>query len=215
MVHSSYATHWLSRVPKEVADRNTPAWNKGRIYYSNSTDEVVRAYEAQYAEDMEYFLHVRAQEIVHGGLMLLIIIGRPNGTPHSDSWANITFQILGSCLMDLARKGIVSEETVDSFNVPMYCMSPQEVEAALERNGCFSIESIESLPAVKPPDNVSMTQLFASHMRAAGEGLIKHHFGEEILDELFDLYQKKLEEQPSAIESGKSISFLVVLKRKA
>ncbi|PQQ15537.1 putative S-adenosylmethionine-dependent methyltransferase [Prunus yedoensis var. nudiflora] len=54
MVHSSYATHWLSRVPKEVADRNTPAWNKGRIYYSNSTDEVVRAYEAQYAEDMEY-----------------------------------------------------------------------------------------------------------------------------------------------------------------
>ena len=112
-------------------------------------------------------------------------------------------------------QGTVSEEKVDSFNVPMYCMSPQEVEAAVERNGCFSIESIENLPAVKPPDNVSKTQLFASHMRAAGEGLVKHHFGEEILDELFDLYQKKLEEQPSAVESGKSISFLVVLKRKA
>ncbi|PQQ15531.1 putative S-adenosylmethionine-dependent methyltransferase [Prunus yedoensis var. nudiflora] len=41
--HSSYALQWLSRVPKEVVDKNSPAWNKGRIHYSNSTDEVVRA----------------------------------------------------------------------------------------------------------------------------------------------------------------------------
>ncbi|KAI5330499.1 hypothetical protein L3X38_029897 [Prunus dulcis] len=104
LVHSSYALHWLSRVPKEIVDIDSPAWNKGRIDYSNSTEEVVRAYEAQYAEDMECFLHARAQEIVYGGLMVLIIPGRPNGTPHSMTLLNAVHQLLGSCLMDLARK---------------------------------------------------------------------------------------------------------------
>ncbi|CAN6577857.1 unnamed protein product [Malus baccata var. baccata] len=215
VVHSSYANHWLSRVPKEVADRNSPAWNKGRIHYSNSTDEVLKAYEAQYALDMECFLNARAQEIVYGGLMVLIIIGRPDGSPHSLSQANMTFQILGSCLVDLVRKGIVDEEKVDSFNLPMYCMSPGEVEAVVGRNGCFSMERIENLPAFVPPDNVSKAKLLATHMRAAMEGVIKQHFGEEILDEIFDLYRKKIEEQSSIFDAGKSISFLVVLKRKA
>ncbi|PQQ15533.1 hypothetical protein Pyn_28926 [Prunus yedoensis var. nudiflora] len=92
---------------------------KGRIDYSNSTEEVVRAYEVQYAEDMECFMHARAQEIVYGGLMVLIIPGRPNGTPHSQTSLNVVYQLLGSCLMDLARKGVVREEKVDSFNIPI------------------------------------------------------------------------------------------------
>lgn len=102
--HASYAIHWLSRVPKEVVDRNSPAWNKGRIHYLNSTDEVKRAFEAQYAEDMECFLHARAQEIVCGGLMVLIIPGIPHGIPHSHALANMTYQLLESCLMDMVRK---------------------------------------------------------------------------------------------------------------
>lgn len=102
--HSSYALQWLSRVPKEVVDKNSPAWNKGRIHYSNSTDEVVRAYEAQHAEDMECFLNARAQETADGGVTVLLIPGRPNGTPHSHPVGNVSFQLIGSCLMDMARK---------------------------------------------------------------------------------------------------------------
>ncbi|KAM0980153.1 hypothetical protein FF1_015911 [Malus domestica] len=212
--HSSCALQWLSRVPKEVVDRNSPAWNKGRIVYSNSTDEVLRAYEAQHAEDMECFLHARAQEIANGGLMVLIIPGRPNGTPHSLSSVNQAHQLLGSCLMDLAMKGVVQEEKVDSFNIPLYYMSPQELEAAVEKNGCFSTQRIENLPRVSALDIVTKSsQVFASHVRAATEGLVKQQFGENILDELYDLYRKRLEEQPSIFESGKAINFLVVLKR--
>lgn len=104
LVHSSSSNHWLSRVPKEVVEQNCPAWNKGQIHYSNSSNEVMRAYEAQYAEDMECFLHARSREIVSGGLMLLIIPGRPNGTPHSNCLPNMMLQRLGSCLMDMAKK---------------------------------------------------------------------------------------------------------------
>lgn len=103
-VHSSTAIHWLSRVPKAVVDRTSPAWNKGKIQFSHSSDEVIRAFEAQFAEDMECFLNARAHEIVHGGLMALIVPGRPDGTPHSKSSLNVIYHILGSCLMEMARK---------------------------------------------------------------------------------------------------------------
>ncbi|KAM5578247.1 loganic acid O-methyltransferase-like [Rosa sericea] len=213
-VHSSYAIHWLSRVPKQVLDKNSPAWNKGRIHYLNSTDAVVRAFEAQYAEDMACFLHARAQEIVCGGLMVLIIPGHIQDTNHSQSFRNMTYQLLGSCLMDLARKGVVSEEKVDSFNIPIYYMSPQELEASVERNGCFSIEGMENLRKISKLGNVTESaQLIASHGRAVMEGLFRQQFGDEILDELFDLYRKKLEENPSIFESMDATLFLAVLKR--
>ncbi|KAL6181465.1 hypothetical protein ACLB2K_048120 [Fragaria x ananassa] len=104
LFHSSFANHWLSCAPKAVGNKDHPAWNKGHIHYSNSSDEVVRAYEAQYADDMDCFLNARAEELVYGGLMVLIIPGLPNGTPHSHCTANMTFQLLESCLMDLVRK---------------------------------------------------------------------------------------------------------------
>ena len=53
---------------------------------------------------MEYFLHARAQEVVRGGLVALIVSGRPNGIHHSQTTQNIIFDLLGSCLMDMAKK---------------------------------------------------------------------------------------------------------------
>ncbi|XP_068309453.1 loganic acid O-methyltransferase-like [Pyrus communis] len=214
--HSAFALQWLSRVPKQVVDKNSSAWNKGRVHYSNSTDEVVRAYEAQHAEDMECFLNARAQEIADGGMMVLVIPGRPNTLPHSDSLVNVSFQLMGSCLMDMARKGLVSEEKVDTFNIPVYTMTSQELEAAVERNEHFSLKKLETIPRPLASPTVSPIQLVVSHIRAGFEEMIKQQFGEEILDELFDSYLKKLEEQPSIIASGteSTIIFLAVLKRK-
>ncbi|KAK9278614.1 hypothetical protein L1049_028187 [Liquidambar formosana] len=212
-VHSSFALHWLSKVPEEVVDKSSPAWNKGRIYYSNAADEVAKAYSTQYAEDMECFFHARAQEIVCGGLIVLIVPGRPNGTPHSHVISNRTYDLVGSCLMDMAKKGLVSEEKVDSFNIPIYNASPQELEAAIDRNGCFSIEMMASLPPVKstsptPPSGHALSM----HMRAALEGLIKEHFGHGILDELFDSYAKKFDASPIM---GPGTVLVALLKRKA
>ncbi|XP_048330074.2 loganic acid O-methyltransferase-like isoform X1 [Ziziphus jujuba] len=218
-VHSSIAAIlWLSGAPKEVMNKNSPDWNKGRIHYLNSGAQVVRAYKAQFVKDMEQFLQVRAQEIVYGGLMVLIISGIPNGTHHSQGLQCMTLDLLGSCLMGLVRKGIVSEEKVDSFNVPIYEMSPQELEAGVERNGCFSIETIEYIHH-KRLDNhshsVMNAKVFASHVRASLERIIKKHFGEDILDVLFDSFRKKIEENPSIFKSVKKVNFFVLLKRRA
>ena len=105
-VYASHSLQMLSTVPKEVTDRRSPAWNKGRIHYSNSTNEVVKAYEAQYAKDMESFLKARAEEIVQGGLLAFVVPGRPNGAPHSEAFGNRTAELLGSCLIDMVNKVI-------------------------------------------------------------------------------------------------------------
>ncbi|XP_050258062.1 loganic acid O-methyltransferase-like [Quercus robur] len=209
-VFSSYSIHWLSKVPKPVVDKSSPAWNKGRIHYPNSNDEVVKAYQAQYTEDMECFLHARAKEVVCGGLVALIIPGRPNGMRHSQS---LTIGVLESCLMDMARKGIISEEKVDSFNLPVYLMSPQELEAAVDRNGYFSIERIITELGTVPE---TQSQKISSNFQAAFEGVIMAHFGYEILDELFDSFGKKFEvEFMTKPMSGSSSIFFALLKRKA
>ena len=53
---------------------------------------------------MDNFLKIRAQEIVHGGLMALILPGRLNGTPHTDAYINKAFELVESSLIDLAKK---------------------------------------------------------------------------------------------------------------
>ena len=113
-------------------------------------------------------------------------------------------------------QGLVSEEKVDSFNIPIYYMSPKELEAAVERNGCFSVEGMENIRKVTKLSNVTESaQLLSSHGRAVMEGLFSQQFGDEILDELFDLYRNKLEENSSIFESMDATLFLAVLKRKA
>ena len=108
---------------------------------------------------------------------------------------------------------------MDSFNLPLYFMSPQEFEAGVERNGCFSIVKMEILPPVHGYNkaNGSLDLQLAGMMRAATEGLIKQHFGDDILDELFDVYRKKMTEIfiPAMAKSVEHGHLFVALKRKS
>ncbi|KAJ4844278.1 hypothetical protein Tsubulata_009828 [Turnera subulata] len=45
--HSSSALQWLSKIPKEIVDPNSPSWNKGNIYWSGANKEVLIAYSNQ------------------------------------------------------------------------------------------------------------------------------------------------------------------------
>lgn len=89
---------------------------------------------------------------------------------------------------------IIDEERVDYFNLPTHNTSPQEVEEAIYRNGCFSIEKMETQPTL-PLDIRIKSRLISMHIRASLEALIKENFGTEILEELFELFMEKLQEQ--------------------
>ena len=94
------------RVTKEVVDRRSPAWNKGRIYYSSASDEVIEAYSAQFTEDMAQFLQARAEEIADGGLMIIIFPARPAGWNFSfSSQYQYIFRHVGSLPHRHGQKG--------------------------------------------------------------------------------------------------------------
>ena len=56
--HSSYALQILSKVPKELLNKNSAAWNKGRVHYASALDEVAQAYSTQFSKDITTFLIV-------------------------------------------------------------------------------------------------------------------------------------------------------------
>ncbi|XP_010243763.1 PREDICTED: probable S-adenosylmethionine-dependent methyltransferase At5g37990 isoform X2 [Nelumbo nucifera] len=214
-INSSYTLHWLSRVPKEVTDEKSPAWNKGRISYVDAPHQVSEAYTAQFGKDMEKFLVARADEMVSGGLMTLLIAGRPEGIAPADSVAIQIVNCLGSVLMDMTKQGLVNEALVDSFNLPIFFPTASELKEVIERNGSFSIQRMENLcisPMLHTSEHARIRSL---NVRATIGDTVCKHFGSQIVDEVFDRYRQKLEElgkMPSFTEKYNEL-FVTYLKR--
>ncbi|KAI9088655.1 hypothetical protein K1719_029769 [Acacia pycnantha] len=217
-VHSASTLHWLSRVPKDIVDRsNSRAWNKGRIHHTDAPKEVGEAYEAQFKEDFLNFLNARAEEVVGNGLVALQIPTAPDVIVADDEEIDPArvFELLGSSLMDMARLGIMKEEKVDSFNLPIFYSPIKGVKAIVEENEYFSVEKMEALN-LENFYSVPNVYTFVSLFRVVMEDLIKKHFGGAIVDELFDRFTQKVIEFPDIMNPRKLKIFMlfVLLKRK-
>ena len=114
-VHSSYALQWLSKLPEELLNKNSAAWNKGRVHCASAPNEVAQVYTDQFAKDITTFLDCRPKELVVGGLMVLIMPGIPNGIHCSSAPIGMIFDFLGLCLMDMAKE--VSQQSI----ISLYC----------------------------------------------------------------------------------------------
>ncbi|QHO36012.1 hypothetical protein HN51_029392 [Arachis hypogaea] len=214
LVHSSAALCWLSKLPSEITDPDSSACNKGRIHYTDAPKEVAEAYATQYSKDMGNFLHARAQELVENGLMLLQF-PVSNVLLDSDVDPAKVFELIGTCLVDMAKVGVISEEKVDSFNVPLIYPSVKAVKEILRGcDECFSIEWMEILE-FKNMVSLPTVQIFISWFRAALQGMIEKHFGAEIVDELFERFAEKVKEFPDIMDTDKlKLDVLFVLLRR-
>ncbi|KAK4738396.1 hypothetical protein R3W88_002093 [Solanum pinnatisectum] len=67
----------------------------------------------------------RSEELVKGGRMVLTMPGRENEHHLSN--------------------GLIEEEKVNSFNVPLYCPSPAEIKYIVEKEGSFTIDLSKTL----------------------------------------------------------------------
>jgi hypothetical protein len=111
-------------------------------------------------------------------------------------------------------QGLVSEANLDSINLPIYFPSPEELMVTIERNRRFSIESIQELSIQDKQINV---QLLTLTLRAVLGGVLEKHFGNNIIDEVFDRYAKKLAATPTLLsldENQKTSLLSVFLKCK-
>lgn len=213
-----YSLYWLSKVPEELEDKNSPAWNKGRIHYTSAPDVVLKAYAKQWADDFNDFLNARAKEMVPGGLLIVVMPSIPDGMPYSELANGILFNLMASILLDMAKRGLIREEEVDGFNLSIYAAPPGEFAAAVEKNGYFSIEAIgltNPAPWLTDDVHVDMRE-FLRHIRAAWEGMFIKQFPSDVVDEFFEQLMLRLPEVFEQMERAykDKIQSHYVLQRK-
>jgi hypothetical protein len=115
---------------------------------------------------------------------------------------------------------VLSEDMVDSFNLPQYQPSKQEVCSLIERNLCFSIGRMEPLVRLARKAGIAPSvEMAILGFRAVYQEIIAGHFGDDIdmIDELFDRLKKKVVDSnilSQSTDMSWMLELYVLLKRK-
>ncbi|XP_077210771.1 putative jasmonic acid carboxyl methyltransferase 1 [Tasmannia lanceolata] len=223
-IHSSNSLHWLSQVPQGLQDEMGIPLNKGRIYLAKtSPPSVFKAYFAQFQRDFSLFLKSRSEEVPGDGRMVLILCGRRNSDP-SSSECSSQWELLAQALNDLVSQGAIEKEKVDSFNLPYYAPSIQELESTVEKEGSFSLDRFEVIDInwdgseddneeTFEFDKLASAQNVSKCIRAVSESMLASQFGEVTIDELFRRYEQNVVEYQSN-GKGKFINLVICMTRK-
>ncbi|XP_009602143.1 probable methyltransferase TCM_000336 [Nicotiana tomentosiformis] len=213
-IYSSYSLHWLSRIPPRIYDEDGRSMNKSNIYISEtSPPQVSEAYFEQFQEDFSLFLRSRSEELVSDGKMVLILLGR-EGLHHADRGNAFFWKILSRTLTNLIIKGEVEKEKLDSYEVHFYAPCKEEIGEIVKRDGCFQVDRLEMFEVEKNivGNGMNYGTVVAMTVRAIQESTIGHHFGEAIVESLFEEYGRLVDEE-MAKEEIRPITFLLVLKK--
>ncbi|KAH7682782.1 SAM dependent carboxyl methyltransferase protein [Dioscorea alata] len=214
-IFSCYSLHWLSRVPLGLYNDEGKSMNKGKAYISETSPPIVTtAYFKQFQMDFNLFLKSRSAELQSSGKMALLLLGR-RIQGHQDMATNFFWNMLDKSFSILVSHGVVEEDKVDSYNVPFYAPSAKEVENEVEREGSFAIEHIEVCEfSSSSGDAEKDVRAAAMAIRAIQESMIKHHFGEQIIDPLFKVFTELLTEARAKAEI-KGVHLIIILKKSA
>ncbi|GLT86200.1 hypothetical protein SLE2022_043560 [Rubroshorea leprosula] len=192
LFHSSYALMWISKVPKEC--ETGEALNKGNICIAKtSPPPVAKAYFEQFKRDFTFFLKCRTEEMIHGGHMVITTMGSIKSDDPLTMW-----EFVGLKLNDMVSEGLIEEAKLDSFNLPYYAATAEEVREVIEAEGSFSIKKFEAFNLdwdsyIKKVDSSLGKQeraaIIATDIRAVGEPILASKFGESIMDDLFQRFK--------------------------
>ncbi|XP_014496833.1 theobromine synthase 2-like [Vigna radiata var. radiata] len=196
LFHSANSVHWLSQDP--FLGLNKEALNKGSCHIvSTSPPSVYTTFLKQFQKDFELFLKSRSEELVPGGAMVLVLLVKTE-TPRRSIWEAISLT-----LTDMFLEGLIEEEKLESFNIPTYEPSIEEIREVIREEGSFLIEELEI--AMVPwdegrnedgddvfVDENIRAEFIARHTRAVMEPLLSANFGVKVMDELFIRFQKKV-----------------------
>ncbi|XP_048140609.1 gibberellic acid methyltransferase 2-like isoform X2 [Rhodamnia argentea] len=220
------ALHWLSQIPEEVTDKSSPAWNKGRAWIDGAKEEVVEAYARRSEEDLDNFLRCRKEEIVEGGVLFMLMGGRPSsqqpcdqlGDPDSRDKHPFTTS-MDRAWQDLLDEGLIDEETRDGFNIPAYMRSMEEVERAMAKCGGFEIQRMEYRRIrehseekqeewARDPASYGLSK--ANLVRATLGPIVEAHLGRSLSHELFDRFRRRVSAELGLLAKTRFYGVIVV-----
>lgn len=86
-------------------------------------------------------------------------------------------------------QGVIKEDNLDDFNLPVYCASEKQVDSIAKKEGSFLIKHAKTMVldvAYEIEDKWERAQTIAKYIGAFTKSLISQHFGEHILNLLYD-----------------------------
>lgn len=104
---------------------------------------------------------------------------------------------------------------MDSYEVHFYAPSKEELEEEVKREKSFEVDRLEILEIGKEDDEIdreSHGTKVARAVRSVQESMLCHHFGEGILDSLFEIYGRMIDEEMGK-EEIRPITFVLVLRK--
>uniref|UniRef100_A0ACD5Z0N5 Uncharacterized protein n=2 Tax=Avena sativa TaxID=4498 RepID=A0ACD5Z0N5_AVESA len=223
LFHSSYCLHWRSQVPAGLRGGGKEHLNEGNIYIAQTTPAgVAELYRQQFQEDMLLFLKLRHEELVLGGQMVLTFIVRKHEDIYNKGCLSNPMELLSPALQSFVKQGLVEKEKLDSFNLPFYMPSVNEVNTVVVQSKLFNISHVKQFESNWDPyddsegdevkNSIQSGVNTAKCLRAAFGPILARHFGESLMDELFDkcayLVGQHLEK-----EKSKYLLICVSLKR--
>ncbi|KAL5563044.1 hypothetical protein UlMin_032791 [Ulmus minor] len=213
--HSSYSLHWLAQVPKGLVNDMGEAQNKGNIYITKNSPPVVhKAYFDQFEEDFTLFIKFRSEEIVPGGSLVITTMGSLNSQNPKNIWESI-----GNTLNDMVSEGLIEEEKLNNFNLPYYAPTACEVKKLIEEEGSFSVQKLDIFAMDWDAGSgyvhkYARGQYVSNYMRAVAEPILKCHFEETIMDDLFKRYADNITNS-LVRDSCQHINLVISLTKKA
>ncbi|GBG68899.1 hypothetical protein CBR_g3598 [Chara braunii] len=163
LVTCNFALHWMSKLPDELAfagsQKNSEFCNPGTIWLHASQSQAwIDAYSAQAKSDLVKFLAHRAQEMVSGGVLWMLMGGRTDPDPACrnvpENYGKQFLKLVEDAWRTLIAKGSLTQESLDRFNVPVYLRSTEDIQEAVDAldGQPFQIEHLCSVPILPPFD---------------------------------------------------------------
>ncbi|KAM0011600.1 putative methyltransferase [Helianthus debilis subsp. tardiflorus] len=109
----------------------------------------------------------------------------------------------------MVKEGLVEESKVSSFNIPQYTPYEGEVRDVIQKEGSFSLHSVNGFALSWPTPGINTTKF----IRAISEPLIATHFGYSIMDVLFKKYQEHVVDH-LATKKGMNYNLIISLIKK-
>ncbi|XVF62073.1 hypothetical protein PTKIN_Ptkin08bG0187800 [Pterospermum kingtungense] len=187
--------------------------NKWNVFIAKSSPpNVSKTYAKQFQEDLSLFLRMRSEEIKPGGHMFFTLMGRGNPNP-SGGW-----ELLAESLCDL---GLVKEADLDSFNIPQYTPYKEEASEIIQDEASFELIRLEVFEVDRDKKEdvnnndfvLDKGKKFADSIRAITEHLLACHFGDAIIDTLFERLAMHQVDHPDP-NDDKVVNIVVSMTKK-
>jgi len=138
---SSWATHWLSKVPAPIGDH---------IHIAYSADQAARqAFSQQAALDWNNFVAFRGRELAPGGRLVVLTLGLDAaGLPGFDG----VMVAITEALSRLADDGLVQPEELRRMTIPTFGRTEKELTAPFFPSGRLEGLAVESLELFEAED---------------------------------------------------------------